>query len=82
MQAIEFETDISSNVINIPINYRENLKNKHVKILAVYSDRKSCNNEKMKNWDELKETLTSFDLGGEDPVDWQREVRSEWENRL
>ncbi len=48
MQAIEFETDISSNVINIPSNYRNDLKNKHVKILAVYSDKEEKINKKKK----------------------------------
>ncbi len=46
MQAIEFETDISSNVISIPSNYRDDLKNKHVKILAVYSDKEETKKKK------------------------------------
>ncbi|MEA2011553.1 MAG: hypothetical protein U9O87_00485 [Verrucomicrobiota bacterium] len=81
MQAIEFETDVLSNVIKIPQNYQKQLKNKHIKILAVYSHDIS-NNEKMKKWNKLKKTLGTFDIRDFDPVEWQRKERAEWDGRI
>lgn len=80
MQTIEFETYISDNCINIPLNYYQ-LNNHRAKIVVQFSDLSEKGNfnkaalvsafEKAK----LKNIFKNI----ENSVLWQQEIRDEWE---
>ena len=82
MQVVEFEADILKDVIKIPAGYREKLKNRHIKVLALYSEEEQQQKNKMSEWNEVKKHLGSFDIESIDPVQWQRKERAEWDSRI
>jgi len=67
MLAIKFEADVQNGVIEIPVEYRESLKN-HIEVIALVEERKSRNAKGKKSTYENMMELKDL-LGGDDLVD-------------
>lgn len=77
---IEFDTTIENNNIVIP-NYLKNLDNKKVKIRMQIVDNESKQKKSnQKILEQLSEIIKLNVFSGiEDPLEWQRKIRDEWE---
>jgi len=69
MQAVEFETDVKNNIIEIPPEYKK-LFSKHVKVIVLLDE------EKQSRYD-FSDLAGKLEWDG-DSVSEQRKLRDEW----
>jgi hypothetical protein len=79
MYAIEFESVPKDGYIQIPEKYKE-VFDSQIKIILIKEDQGTGMKDK-KDIKELIEKILRIDVFKriEDPVEWQREIRNEWE---
>lgn len=80
MQAIEFETMISAQSIPIPLQYNY-LSNKKAKVIILYTEEVAEPNydkQALLSAFEKAKELKAF-KGIKDSINWQKQVRDEWE---
>ena len=82
MRVYEFETTVSQNMINLPIEL-DDLNNKKVKVELKIDEENPKGNYDKKALTEAFKELIKHDVFRDikDPVAWQRELRDEWEER-
>lgn len=78
MYAVEFETYSKNGIIKIPSEYND-LANTKLKVIVLKEHQFSLpNKEKIKMmFDKIKEKNVFHKI--DDPIKWQKELRSEWE---
>ncbi|MBW8051787.1 MAG: hypothetical protein FVQ77_15915 [Cytophagales bacterium] len=82
MRTIEFETQVENGIIKIPKNITEDVNNKKVKILIkVDRDKNVQINYNMKEIEKLLKKIYAKNVFNsiENPVNWQKKIRDEWE---
>lgn len=80
MNYIEFDTTVRNNNIIIPY-YLKNLENKKVKIRMQILDNEILQAEKNEKMLSQFSKIIDMDVFSDinDPVEWQRKIRDEWE---
>ena len=82
MRTIECETLVENGIIKIPANITKEVDNKNVKILIkVDRDKNIQINYNIEEIEKLLKKIHAKNVFNsiEDPVNWQKKIRDEWE---